>query len=277
MIKVSVVIPTYNLQSYIEKTLDSVLNQTVKPYEIIVVDDGSTDNTVDKLIKYPVKVIKQENAGAAAARNRGVVEARGNWIAFLDGDDEWLPEKIKLLIEMITEEPELVMVAHNEYEGYSDGPWLEKNLSECLNKDEPLFDQLFRRCFLSTSTMSVRRKVFLDEEGMDTSLRSCQDYDLWLRLSLVGKLRFIPETLSRYVLRDGSITANAMRRYYCLLIIIAKHEHRVKRKTYLYRMVVVHYEALRGAIDNRQYIVCLKIVTLLPFKLLQTVKSWTVI
>lgn len=104
---VSVVIPTYNRAKYVTETIDSVLSQSYTDYEIIVVDDGSTDNTREALAPYMdrIRYIHQQNSGVSAARNRGIKAARGKWIAFLDSDDIWLPEKLAVQIKDISKYP----------------------------------------------------------------------------------------------------------------------------------------------------------------------------
>ena len=110
MAKVSVIIPTYNRAEYVTHAIDSVLAQTYTDYEIIVVDDGSADNTKDVLLPYMdrIRYIYQENAGLSAARNTGIKAAKGDWIAFLDSDDEWLPGKLAVQMRAVERHPQLV-------------------------------------------------------------------------------------------------------------------------------------------------------------------------
>ena len=117
-ITISVVIPAYNCERYITRSIDSVLAQTRPVDEIIIVDDGSSDNTGEVVKRYGGKVryIRQENAGASVARNTGIEAATGDWIAFLDGDDEWLPDKIKHQTELLSRNPNLVWVTGNYME-----------------------------------------------------------------------------------------------------------------------------------------------------------------
>ncbi len=109
---VSVIIPTHNRAKFLMEALESVYSQTFKPFEIIVVDDGSTDNTRTALSKseFNVKYVYQKNSGPAAARNRGISEAKGEWIAFLDADDAWLPGKLAMQLEFIRKNPDVAMV-----------------------------------------------------------------------------------------------------------------------------------------------------------------------
>jgi glycosyltransferase involved in cell wall biosynthesis len=114
--RISVVIPTYNSAAYLPAAIDSAFNQTLPPFEIVVIDDGSIDNTVEVLKPYEVRIryIFQENKGPAAARNRGIAEANGDLIAFLDSDDVWLPEKLELQVPVLTENPKIGLV-HSDF------------------------------------------------------------------------------------------------------------------------------------------------------------------
>ena len=115
MPKVSVIIPTYNRSKYVTKAIDSVLAQTYRDFEIIVVDDGSTDNTKEVLKPYTdrIKYLYQENTGVSAARNAGIRAAGGQWIAFLDSDDEWLPEKLSIQMDYLSRHNEIVAFITN--------------------------------------------------------------------------------------------------------------------------------------------------------------------
>ena len=119
---ISAVIPAYNAGPYLSRTLDSVLRQTHLPDEIIVVDDGSTDNTTDVAVAYGDRVIliQQENAGASVARNTGINAAKGDWIAFLDADDEWIPEKLRRQTEHLQKHPDLAWTMSNYFACFCD-------------------------------------------------------------------------------------------------------------------------------------------------------------
>ena len=162
---IAVVIPTYNVEAYIEATLQSVFSQTTMPDEVIVVDNGSTDRTAQLVEKFQVKFISEtRKKGAAVARNRGISEAQSSWVAFLDGDDRFFPEKISKLKAAIERNPRAVIFAHDELEGPNGGPYVEKKLHRYFDKTAENLPQLFERCFLSTSTVAVRRDI-LNEVG----------------------------------------------------------------------------------------------------------------
>lgn len=204
--QISVVIPTCNSGAFLKQTLDSALNQTVAPLEIIVVDDGSTDGTADWIeTNYGarVRLIRQRNGGVAAARNTGWRAARGPWIAFLDHDDVWLPNKLERLLSAATATTGVVY-----------GRWREVNeRGEALPDAAQLttqkwwkgasghvFGWLFGwRCpLISMSVPIVRRELLEQIGGFDSSCVPCDDWDLWLRLAKRTQFAFVDETLVDY-------------------------------------------------------------------------------
>jgi glycosyltransferase involved in cell wall biosynthesis len=180
---VSVVIPTWNRAELLSRALDSVLAQTRSPEEIIVVDDGSTDDTASRVrTGYPeVRLIEQPNAGVSAARNAGIRAASGTWIAFLDSDDRWLPEKLALQLEALRANPELLLC-------HSDEIWIRRGRRvNPMKKHRKCGGRIFERalplCVISPSSAIVHRSLF-DIVGLfDESLPACEDYDLWLRIT----------------------------------------------------------------------------------------------
>lgn len=231
---ISVVIPTYNSSLYIVRTLDSVLSQTCLPDEIMIVDDGSSDNTIETIEKYKkqnkgtfgnIKLFQQKNMGAGAARNRAVKEANGDWIAFLDSDDIWLPKKLEVVKNVMSEHPEVTIIAHDEYAVDENNMESMKlcSLHEGYDETRDLFVQLYEGNLFSTSCMVIKKEVIEKAGGFDESLRSAQDYDLWIRCGMYGKLYYIPEPYEIYVTREGNITANTYRRYKCEMRICKKY------------------------------------------------------
>jgi glycosyltransferase involved in cell wall biosynthesis len=189
---ISVVIPAFNAGRFINRTIDSVLAQTYKDYEIIVVDDGSTDNTAEIVKSYGSKVryIHQPNAGDGPARNTGLNAAKGTWIAFLDHDDEWLPEKLEVQMKLLSANPALRWCGTNRYQ--SDGQRCavvanEHKIEKALaNRD--YFENYFRAiiesgCQVITSTLMVRRDVFSEVGVFDNCWKRCADQDMWWRIT----------------------------------------------------------------------------------------------
>ncbi len=193
MISVSVCIPTYNRKAYLGQTLESIRAQTYQDYEIVIVDDGSTDGTEEMICQLPYKVTYswQENAGVAAASNRLIHLAKGQYIAFIDSDDVLMPDAIERMVRVMETESEDVIVY---------GPYLriDKNGVLCGESKEKLYSgyvtrHLFQRIFVHTSGSMLPKSVLQEVGSYDESLRVCEDYDLWLRVSLKYRFVALPE------------------------------------------------------------------------------------
>lgn len=178
---ITVIITSHNRGEIIGRAVDSVLGQTRSADEIILVDDGSSDNT-DQLIKekYPdIKYIWQENRGIGHARNTGISQARGIWIAFLDSDDEWLPSKLKDQLKTLQHQPDYKICHTNEI-------WIRNGKRvNPMKKHEKFGGLIFKNCLplciISPSSVIIHRSVFEEHGLFDESLPVCEDYDLWLR------------------------------------------------------------------------------------------------
>ncbi len=179
---VSVIIPTFNRGWVIREAIDSVLNQTFGSFELIVVDDGSTDNTLDILAAYQdlITLIRQRNRGVSAARNRGVDSASGRFVAFLDSDDLWLPQKLNRQIEFFDSNPD-ALICQTEETWFRDG--VRVNPGKRHRKvSGMIFGPSLHLCLVSPSAVMIKRSLF-DEVGFfDESLPACEDYDMWLRV-----------------------------------------------------------------------------------------------
>jgi len=181
--QVSVIIPTYNRAWVIEEAIDSVLAQDYTEFELIVVDDGSTDHTSDVLDSYRnvIKVFPQKNKGVSAARNRGIAEASGKFIAFLDSDDLWLPQKLTVQIEFFNQTPDALICQTEEV-------WIRNGLRVNPKKRHKkpsgrIFKPSLELCLVSPSAVMIHRGLFDRVGGFDEALPACEDYDLWLRIS----------------------------------------------------------------------------------------------
>lgn len=204
---ISVVIPAYNAATVIEEALDSVLAQTLAPHEVIVVDDGSTDNTIPVVEKYAssVKLLRQSNGGAAAARNTGIQAATGEWVAFLDADDTWAPEKLEKQAAYIAKHPETVLV----YTGF-----LLEDRFGCVTPRQPIppdefWPSIRWRSPVNTSSALIRREALLRVGGFDTAFRLAQDWNLWYRLyrdNPPGSFGAVYEPLCFYRRWEGNAT-----------------------------------------------------------------------
>ncbi len=195
--KVSICIPTYNRKDYLKETLDSVFAQTYKDYEVIVVDDGSTDGTKDMLDRsgYKLRYQWQANAGVAAARNVLIKLAKGEFIAFIDSDDLFLPNAIERLLGAIENESGNV-IAYSSYLRIDPNG---KVIGKCKRKlhNGYITTQLFRSIFVHTLGSMFPKKILKDIGGFDESLLVAEDYDLWLRLSLKHRFVALPEPTAK--------------------------------------------------------------------------------
>ena len=181
---VSAIIPTHNRAWALGRAVDSVLAQTHQPLELIVVDDGSTDETPEILAPLAARrhviLLKQPNRGVSAARNAGIKKARGPLLAFLDSDDEWLPEKIEFQVEFMDRHPDQVLVQTQEAwirAGRRVNPGLKHKKSA-----GDIFIPSLSRCLISPSAVMLRKGVFEEIGLFDEALPAAEDYDLWLRL-----------------------------------------------------------------------------------------------
>jgi glycosyltransferase involved in cell wall biosynthesis len=180
---VSVIIPTYNRGWIIREAIDSVLEQDFIDFELIVVDDGSTDDTADILKTFgrDINVIRQSNQGVSAARNRGIAASSGQLIAFLDSDDLWLSHKLAVQVEFFTSQPD-AMICQTQEQWVRNG--VRVNLQKRHHKfSGMIFERSLELCLVSPSAVMIKKRL-LDEVGrFDERLPACEDYDLWLRIS----------------------------------------------------------------------------------------------
>ena len=207
MKKVSVIIPAYNKAEYTQRTVDSVLAQSYPCLEVIVVDDGSTDNTSQKMASYKDKIryISKANGGACSARNTGIHASSGEYVAFIDCDDLYEPRKIEVCAVYLNAHPQYGFVhtaAHlidhqDKIEGIYDHPksrrqgWITR--------------QLILGNHIGNSTALIRREVLFQAGLFDESIFTPGDWDLWLRLSETAQVGYIPEPLTKYRITDNYI------------------------------------------------------------------------
>lgn len=207
---VSVIIPTYNCEIYIAETLNSVLHQTFQDLELIVVDDGSTDRTRQIIASYGarVRLIAQTNSGVCAARNRGILEATGQYICLMDHDDYWFPEKLALQLEQMNQHPEVGLVYstfawwHPKAEDVFPDPDFYKDESPASAIDDEfsgwIYHLLLLDCWVLTSSALIRAEVFNKCGVFDESLPYSEDWDLWLRISREYPFIKLKKTLTLY-------------------------------------------------------------------------------
>jgi GT2 family glycosyltransferase len=192
---VSVIIPTYNRWPLVGAAVESVLAQSFKDFELIVIDDGSTDGTAQKLGKYGtcLRLYSQMRSGVSAARNLGVKKARGRYLAFLDSDDLWRPEKLAVQVEFMGRHPVFQICQTEEI-------WVRNGVrvNPRLIHQKPAGDIFMRSlelCLVSPSAVMMTKDLFDAAGGFDESLPVCEDYDLWLRIAVDHQVALIAEPL----------------------------------------------------------------------------------
>jgi glycosyltransferase involved in cell wall biosynthesis len=193
---VSVIIPTYNRAAMVTEAVASVLNQTYPNLEVLVVDDGSTDGTAAALARFGerLRVLRQAHRrGVSAARNLGIEAARGDWLALLDSDDLWLPEKLARQMACLADRPEL-LICQTEEIWVRRGVRVNKPLSHRMAAGQ-IFLPSLERCLVSPSAVVLHRDLIERHGGFDESLPAAEDYDLWLRLSWRYEVGLVPEPL----------------------------------------------------------------------------------
>lgn len=190
---VSIIVPTFNRSMLLKRALDSIYKQSYSDYEIIVVDDGSTDETAQMISElYPdVNYIYQSNSGVSASRNKGLDNAKGEWLAFLDSDDEWLPEKLEKQIDELKSKSDY-KVCHTEEVWVRNGVRVNQ-MKKHKKSGGWIFRQCLPICAMSPSSIVINRSVFDDIGEFDITLPACEDYDLWLRITVKYPVLFIEQ------------------------------------------------------------------------------------
>jgi glycosyltransferase involved in cell wall biosynthesis len=207
---VSIIIPTYQSERFISDAIDSVLAQTFKDYEIIIIDDGSTDHTQEVLKKYSdlenIKLIWQSNQGPAAARNFGIKKSSGEYIAFLDADDIWLPNKLERQIHFLEKHPLIDLVYCDSYI-FNEKCTKQKTRFEISRPySGKVLEKLFLLDFIPFLTVVIRRSILNTVGLFDETVIGPEDYDLLLRICQTSTIDFIHEPLAKYRVSSGQLT-----------------------------------------------------------------------
>lgn len=241
----SVVIPAYNAKPFIERALESVAAQTFKAYEIVVVDDGSSDGTSSRTEAWTrshpeirLRLVRQQNRGIGGSRNTGVREAVGQYVAFLDQDDVWTKDKLAGVFRVLTASSAPIdLVCHDE--------WLEENGRTTARQTYGPYtgyeDLLFKGNCLSASATVVRRQALLEVGGFreDRKLNGVEDYDLWLRLARAGcRFEYLHEPLGIYCVHGMGYTSNVELNCEHSLNVLASHFAQWSAPTPYYRYLM---------------------------------------
>ncbi|MEE2745505.1 MAG: glycosyltransferase [Pseudomonadota bacterium] len=193
---VSVVIPTFNRCSTLPRAIDSVLAQTNPPEEVIVVDNGSTDSTIQMLqLNYPsISLIREAKPGVSAARNKGIMYATSDWVAFLDSDDAWFNSKLEKQLKTHTDSPHLRLIHTNET-WYRNGQLVNQKKKHTKSGGD-IFFKCLPICCISPSSVLIKRTLFDDVGLFDENLPVCEDYDFWLRVTAFESVLYVDEPLT---------------------------------------------------------------------------------
>lgn len=226
---VSVIVPVYNREKYLKKALDSIIEQTFKNFEIIAVDDGSTDSSLSILYDYQerfpekIVVISQKNAGPSVARNKAIMAAQGKYIAFLDSDDTWAPNKIECQLPLFNNHQNVAFVYSGYYTTNEHGDILETKLPDPQFEGD-IYEKLWVLSNnISGGTLMVEKEKLLEVGLFDPDLGGAENLDLRIRLSQVGDVYYCPEPLYFYQKHSESLTSNSENMDNFQLKLLEKH------------------------------------------------------
>jgi glycosyltransferase involved in cell wall biosynthesis len=232
---VSAIIPTYNRAALLVEAVESALTQRRPPDEILVIDDGSRDDTATRMAAYGdrVRYVRQANAGPSAARNHGFRLARGEYLALLDSDDLWTPDRLERQLEVLQRHPETDVVFGREVlfsDGQPDRDWnlhdheVRRVLGQTTGPLSPVLPLLIRENVVPTSTALFRRALLDRTGGIDESLRQAEDWDLWLRFALAGaRFAHVPSPLCRRRMHDSNLIHDKEARMQATLAVLERH------------------------------------------------------
>lgn len=196
---IDIIIPTYNRALVLKRAIDSVLNQSFRDFHLIIVDDGSSDHTQEILSEYghnpQLTLLKKSNAGVSSARNFGIEHSSAPWIAFLDSDDEWLPQKLQMAQIHIKAHPTIEFI-------HTDEIWIRNGVRvnpplKYKKDQENLFERSLEFCIISPSTTLMTRALFDKYGPFNESYPVCEDYDLWNKILALEKIGYLPDQLTK--------------------------------------------------------------------------------
>jgi glycosyltransferase involved in cell wall biosynthesis len=227
---VSIIIPCYKQAHFLEESIESVLNQSYSHFEIIVIDDGSPDNTAEVAKRYPgVYYVYQKNQGLSAARNTGIRLSGGEYIVFLDADDRLLPDALQHGMNCCTAHPKCVFVSGHLRYITADGSILIEYPPETIDTDHYL--ALLKRNYIEMpATVMYRREVFDEVGGFDTALKSCEDYDLYLRIARRFPVCRHDHLVAEYRRHDANMSGNAGRMLATALTVLRSQRDYIQDK-----------------------------------------------
>jgi len=247
MPRVSVIIPTYNRAALVTEAVDSVLKQTWTDFEIIVVDDGSSDESEDVLGRYGdrIRCFRIGHEGPSRARNLGAARSCGQFLAFLDSDDVWEPNKLDIQMGFLDAHREIKMVCCGSY---NLGPSPKQRRSVRGDRWGDLFLMLFEKSFVNTSSVVVDRACFSEVGGFDETIRTAEDYDLWLRVARRFPMAYLDSPLVAIRKHADELSKNKVELRRNAIRVVERHfdPHRIPAKIYRKRIADLHIYLGRG-------------------------------
>ena len=251
--KISVIIPTYNRANFILRAITSIQEQSILVDEIIVIDDGSRDETKNLLKDQNIQYYYQENKGVAAARNLGIKKAKNPWLAFLDSDDTWNNNKIEKHIDFHLNNKDI-------YASYSNEKWIRNgkviSLKKYQQKAQPTFINSLDLCKIGSSSFFAHKKVFEDDLYFDESLPACEDYDLWLRILQKYTIHLINEELiNKYAGHENQLSFNTKLIDIYRIFALEKHINSQYKKEVLEELLIKTTILLKGAKKHKNKVI----------------------
>ncbi|MFA5309348.1 MAG: glycosyltransferase [Dehalococcoidales bacterium] len=266
--RVSIIMPTYNRAGFLKEAIESVLNQTCGDYTLIIVDDGSTDNTrevVESFNDPRIRYIYKENGGVSSARNAGIKASDGEYVAFLDSDDIWLPENLEVKIKMLDAHPEAGLICSDSlvFEDSTGAvlgtTWGNKKFKYSANPTQasrqPLKELLFRSCFIQPPATIVRRRVFDTAGYFDEALATHEDWDIFIRIVQRFPIEVIDMPLLKVRRHSTSLSESQEKMYLGSVAAILKLIHNGTvtgdgLKLLKERLALEHFRYGRRALDS---------------------------
>lgn len=256
---IDIIIPTFNRSHLIERAIKSVLAQSYQGFNLYVVNDGSTDETETILQKYShhpqIHFLRQENKGVSAARNLGIKHSKAEWVAFLDSDDEWLPQKLEMQLAFIAQNPRCRFVHSNEI-------WIRNGVRVNAKKkfdksNHEIFKYSLETCLISPSTVMMKRELCLEHGCFDESFVICEDYDLWLKILAREEVGFISQDLiKKYGGHDDQLSTRYLAmdfwRIKALIHLLKKVELSQDQKNLVNEQIIKKSTLLKGGYLKHQ-------------------------
>jgi glycosyltransferase involved in cell wall biosynthesis len=251
MPKVSVIIPTHNRAEFLRSAVTSVLNQTFQEFEIVIIDDASKDHTREVITNFNdirIKAIhNQVSKGAAGSRNIGIMNASCEYIAFLDDDDEWLPEKLKIQTCLLDDSPQ-------EVGGICTGRFtIEKASGRVLSIDNPEMNDIYKGNFITTSSILLRVECFKKCGLFDENMPTGSDYDMWIRISKKFSFKVIKKALINYYIHKNMLTIDYEKKIKGLEILFDKYGKYFEKCSKEYSMAYINlgvYYCFKGELQK---------------------------